>query len=388
MTRLFKLIWNQKSSYFAIFIEQALIACVLMFCSVRSAKNMQKYAEPGILDTHNTFMLVTEYIWESGEQSANIRKNTRIIAENLRKSTYAEAITASFELLPYSRNHSNWIDTLLIDGKKIKTEIMGSDEYGINVFSPVVEEGEWLINKPLNDRSVPVVITRQLADNAGWVSSVGKKIQFDSYTCTVVGVIEGVKLNPLTPSVATLILPVYTIEDFGCIYVVKVKDNEKGNFANAFFKETQKIFSGFQNLNIVLMPVEELKQDRLFSALFDLVMVGIPTLFLSIFAFIGIFGLFQLHTKKHFREFALRIAIGATKKRLMALVISESLLVTGLALIPALILSFFLYDYASIADLTAILATIGVMLLFSFISAWYPAWKVSRVNPAEALQYE
>ena len=33
-------------------------------------------------------------------------------------------------------------------------------------------------------------------------------------------------------------------------------------------------------------------------------------------------------------------------------------------------------------------AIYGVMLLFSVFSAWYPAWKVSRVSPAEALHNE
>jgi ABC-type lipoprotein release transport system permease subunit len=72
----------------------------------------------------------------------------------------------------------------------------------------------------------------------------------------------------------------------------------------------------------------------------------------------------------------------------MLLIISESLLITSFAMFPSLLLSFLIYDYASIADATAIFTTVCIMLLFSVISAWYPAWKVSKVNPAEALQYE
>jgi ABC-type antimicrobial peptide transport system permease subunit len=71
----------------------------------------------------------------------------------------------------------------------------------------------------------------------------------------------------------------------------------------------------------------------------------------------------------------------------MNIVIGESLLITCVAILPALLLSFFIYDYTAV-HVVAVGSTVLVMLLFAVVSAWYPAWTVSRVNPAEALQYE
>jgi ABC-type antimicrobial peptide transport system permease subunit len=169
-------------------------------------------------------------------------------------------------------------------------------------------------------------------------------------------------------------------------YVVRVKDKEGGYFAGAFFKE----FNRFLTPDVAsprFVTLDNMKEISTFGNKLTLVLFIIATLFLTIFAFIGIFGVFWLHSKKAFREYALRIALGATKKRLMLLVISESLFVTGFAMLPGLLLSLLIYDYASEQGI-AVGVTVFTMLLFSVISAWYPAWKVSKVNPAEALQYE
>jgi ABC-type antimicrobial peptide transport system permease subunit len=385
IAHIIKLVWNQKKSYSGIFIEQALIACILMFCIVQFSKTVQKYTDPGVLDTYNTLIFdigIPQTV--EADIRENIKQNTKTIIENMKKLPYVEAITRSCRMAPYMYN-PRLQDTVFIDGKKIQTELKGSDEYGMAVFRPVIKEGVWLQSKPLSDGTSPVVITQQFADKAGWNNSLGKKIQFNSRTYTVVGVIEGLKKNLFQPSSAILIIPTENLQENGIEYVARVKDKEL--FANAFYKECKRLVTEYK-VDVSVTSVDMMKQAQVINNLIGLILMSVPTLFLSIFAFIGTFGLFWLHSKKHFREFALRIAIGATKKQLIWLVISESLIVTGFAIIPSLIISFFIYDYASIADLSGILLTLTIMLLFSIISAWYPAWKVSKVNPSEALQYE
>jgi ABC-type antimicrobial peptide transport system permease subunit len=71
----------------------------------------------------------------------------------------------------------------------------------------------------------------------------------------------------------------------------------------------------------------------------------------------------------------------------MLSVIGESVLITGIAFIPALALSLFIYEY-TIIHVIAVGITVLTLLLFSVISAWYPARIASKVNPSEALQYE
>ena len=81
------------------------------------------------------------------------------------------------------------------------------------------------------------------------------------------------------------------------------------------------------------------------------------------------------------------MALGATRKQLLGMVIGESLAVSALASLPAVLLSFFIFDLTWV-NVCAVVATVVLMALFSVFSACYPAYKVSKVNPAEALHYE
>jgi ABC-type antimicrobial peptide transport system permease subunit len=383
---IFKLIWIEKKSFCGIFIEQAMVVCILMFCMIRLAVTVQKYTDPGLLDTHSTFAFNVAVAQNLPQEiQSDIYQNMAAIVGNLRKQSFVEAITASYKMTPYLGS-GDWSDSLFIDNKKIKVNIMGSDEYGIAVFHPVLKEGVWITDKLREDGTFPIVITKQFAEKAEWNHPLGKKIQFNTYTYTVVGMVEGLKHNLFEPSTAAMIVPLNTIENTG-EFVARVKKKEEGTFTNVFYREINRLMADHKD-NVVLIPMDMVKQTRMFSTLMGLILVCIPAFFLSIFAFMGIFGLFNLHIKKNFREFALRIALGSTKKKLMLLVIFKSLSVTCLAMLPMLLISFFLYDYASIIQLTAILVTICIMLIFSFISAWYPAWKISQVSPAKALKYE
>jgi ABC-type antimicrobial peptide transport system permease subunit len=381
---IFKLLWNRRKSYLGIFFEQAIIVFVLMFCLVQLVQTIRKYTDPGLLDTRNTVAFGIDFRKTTVPDESFRKETNRAIINNMRNLPFVEAITNSYGLMPYMDQGNNRTDSVWMDGRKIRTEIKGADEYSRTVFRPALEEGVWLENKTFEDGSFPAVITRQLADKAGWTASLGKKIQYNGRVYTVTGVMEGLKRALFEPSVTAIVLPVSHFKSVHDLTVARIKNNEKDHFINALNKECKRLYPD-HHATLLIVSGDMMKQAQVFSHAMGLILMSIPALFLTIFAFIGTFGVFYLHAKRHLKEYALRIALGSDTKRLFYLVISESLLVTCLAMLPALLLSVFLYDYA---DLTAILVTVGVMLLFSAVSAWYPAWRVSRVNPAEALQYE
>jgi ABC-type antimicrobial peptide transport system permease subunit len=392
-----KVVWNQRRKYGGIFVEQIAISIILMLSIVSVVDATKRYMSPGLPDVDNT--CVIGYLDRSGqkEQNAetqeNARKSMYTVIENLRKLPFVEAITICKNLIPYMRPDWNYYmssDSITVDEQKIKTVIKISDEFGAAVLKPEIEEGTWFENRVLPDGSAPVVITRQLADKAGWTTAAGKKFTCNSQPVTVVGVVAGLKQQAFDPSPAVIVFPEYASrEGIGEKYFesgARIKAGSQKDFYESFSREFKRLMSD-KNVEPIAFKMEILKRTFMQKVTLQIVLQAVPTLFLFIFAFIGTFGLSWMISSKRLKEFALRIALGSTKKQLMTIVIGENLLVTVIAVIPALTLSVFIYEYTAV-HAVGVGATILVMLLFSFVSAWYPAWTVSKVNPAEAIKYE
>ncbi|MDR1898238.1 MAG: ABC transporter permease [Prevotellaceae bacterium] len=387
MRHILKLLWNRKKNYRGIFVEQALIMLVLMVCLVGIFDMVKKYKTPGLLDVDNTILCGWNTIKGdlTPEEMADIYRNYESIAGNLKQLPHVLSLTKSHYLAPYFGTDMHMpVDSVVIENRRIDVFVKGSDEYGLSVFRPVLEEGEWLTNKKRDDGTDPVVITRQLAEKAGWSSAVGKKLILGSQTFTVVGVVAGLKQQPFDPSPPAVVIPVYLSHPSKIQYVVRLKGNEKDAFFLSFYNETKRQLS-LDRVEPVIIDMETLRTAPVFTKTIWWVLLGVSIAFFTFFAFIGTFGLFWLYAQKHFAEYALRMALGSTRKQLIYTVIAESLLLTCLAVLPSLILFFLVYTSG---QLVGFAVAAGIMVLFSVVSAWFPAWSVSRVKPAEALQYE
>ena len=389
--QILRILWKQRYSYGGIFVEQLLVAVVLMLATVSVAEMVKKHKTPGDMNIDNTiyigYMTTLDF---PREEMAQVKQQMNAVLEQLRQLPFVEAISTSDNLIPYMRNdifYQRQSDSVYVDDRQFWAVMKYSDEFGAVALKPEMEEGAWLENRALPDGSVPVVITRQLADRVGWTSGVGKKITLKGNVCTVVGVAAGLRQEPFVPSPAAVVMPQYLMRA-NMMYegMARIKADREQEFIDAFNREFKRLVSD-ERVEPSLSSIQTIKGAYVTFSIFGIAFQAIPTAFLFFFAFIGTFGLSWMVSQKRLKEFALRIALGSTKKKLIAIVIGESLLITAIALIPALLLSFFIYEYTAV-HAVGVGVTILTMLLFSAISAWYPAWKVSRVNPAEALQYE
>jgi hypothetical protein len=394
MKHILKILWNQKRNYSWIFIEQVLVTVILMLSAVSVLETYKKYKTPGMLDVEDTFIVAcTPGRDTDPKEWSNALKSMNTVLENLKRLPYVKAITVGFNLAPYQRDDESYVyqtgimDSIRIDDKRFLAIYKFSDEFGASVLNVKMEEGAWYDeNRALPDGSLPCVITRQFADKAGWTTAVGKKIPFGPNFFTVTGVATGLKQEPFKPSPVAIVLPSFVRKGATFENIVKIRSGMESEFTDAFFKEFRRLISA-ENIESYLSYMPSLKRMWVSQSILPVVLQGIPTLFLFFFAFIGTFGLYWMISQKRMKEFALRIALGSTKQRLMNIVIGESLLITGVAVLPALTLSFFIYEYTAV-HAVAVGTTVLIMLLFAIVSACYPAWTVSRVNPAEALQYE
>lgn len=389
--QILKMLFNQRQRYMGIFIEQVMIFIVLMLCFVSVGEAWKQYRQPGMLDTDNTVVLG---FMNNGGGGENMPENMRVICENLRKLPYVEAVCQSYNLTPYLRNAESYLSDSIAtgDGVKIRSNLIGTDSYAYKTLRPVLTEGRWLTDDRLGDGSESAVVSEQFCEKAGWNEAIGKKIEHGGRRYTIVGVIEGIRHDLFAESPPALIVPVsYFANDplnrQFMEFCARIRTSGAiDEFGGTYYDEFNRIVSD-REIEPLLLDMDGIKKSLMFGVVSKLFLQSVPTAFLFVFAFIGTFGLFWLHSRQRMKEFALRMAVGSTRKKLTGIVVVESLIVTVAAAIPGLVLALFIYDFSSV-QLTAIGLAFGVMLLFSAFSSWFPAYRVSRINPAEALHYE
>jgi putative ABC transport system permease protein len=110
---------------------------------------------------------------------------------------------------------------------------------------------------------------------------------------------------------------------------------------------------------------------------------------------VGLFGFVAMTTARRTREVGIRMALGATRDRLVRGLVREQLtpVVLGLALggvLAAWLVRFleaYLYELSAY-DLRIWSVALTVVLVTALAGALIPAWRASRVDPVRALRVE
>jgi putative ABC transport system permease protein len=144
-----------------------------------------------------------------------------------------------------------------------------------------------------------------------------------------------------------------------------------------------------------LKTLEEIRGDSQASRSFAMRLLVGFSFVASALTLVGIYGVLSLSVAARRRELAIRTAMGAGRRDILALVFGEGFrliaggVVAGLAaaIVLSRVLSAFLFRVAPTDPVTLI----GVSLLFvgvALLACWAPARRASRVDPLEALRYE
>jgi predicted permease len=143
--------------------------------------------------------------------------------------------------------------------------------------------------------------------------------------------------------------------------------------------------------------MEELYRMRaisIFNVLITIVAaMGIMGLGLSI---VGLYGLVAYSATRRTREIGIRMAIGATRKTVLGMVLRQGLLLALVGLGVGLAGSIGAGQLLNAAfpggdnrqDIMALVLVAPIVLVVTILAAYIPARRASRINPTEALRYE
>jgi putative ABC transport system permease protein len=124
-------------------------------------------------------------------------------------------------------------------------------------------------------------------------------------------------------------------------------------------------------------------------------MVGTFAALALVLAMVGVFGVLAYTVQQRQREIGVRIALGATSLRVTWLVFRDAgwMIATGavvgmvVAALSGRVVATFLFGVDPLDPLTFVTVPV-VILLTAIIAAAAPAWRASRINPAEAFRYD
>ena len=405
-----KTLWAQRKKYYSILMEQTLITIALMIAGVSMAISLEKYLRPGLLDVSNTYALSVFYKPKEGsavidEMFKKGYEALEKVLEIMQEKPYVVNTNHSLGLLPYGTEEGGSPkDSLILNDKKYYVNTKYVDNGALQTFDIDLTAGKWFENEEkLPNGSWPILVSEQVvnainkdAQKSSKEELLGKRcilqdpsngFMHPNIDCTIIGVVSGVKESTFETSPAVVLVPLkfWLSVQRAKNLSIKIKKGYEQEFYNECAKNL-KLLAGI-DYQLRFRNIGRLEKLDRFDEMLSLTVQIIPTLFFIIFAFLGTFGLFWMQSKKRAKEYALQIAIGLAPQQLVSNIVWESVLLSLFASIPALIVAFFIYEWTWLHVL-AIGCTILIMILFAVFSAWYPAYKVSRINPAEVLHYE
>lgn len=144
-----------------------------------------------------------------------------------------------------------------------------------------------------------------------------------------------------------------------------------------------------------MRTMEDVLSLTLSSRKLSLILVGAFASLALLLCAIGIYGTIAYSVSQRTRELGLRLALGATRGKLLELIMKEGMLLVAIGIAIGLALSFMvsrmisgmLFGITALDPVTFILAS-TILFIIAAAACFFPALRSSRMDPLEALRVE
>ncbi|MDX9854528.1 MAG: ABC transporter permease [Tenuifilaceae bacterium] len=409
----FKLFWNQKRKFTYILIEVFALYVMLVLCFAYIGQMFYRYSQKAGYDWHNVVSLGFEKI-ETGadtldfnqeysiEANVGVAQNQQetdvpsLIEQQLMAIKGVQGVTRVIEATPYFL--SMWSLTLKYNDIHSTAVIHIADANYQSVMNYQMLAGQWYTASMEKEVMPPMVIDRLLAEKFFGSPEValGKEIVFEERNFKICGVYADYKRMENEDVWPSFFIPIsaYTrAENHMLSYLIRFQNNE-----NYPFKEIERAVNSVidpQRWEIAsLNSLEAMRQELINKQRVELITVVFVGAVLLITALLGIIGIFSYTINRRKAEIGLRRATGATLSSIWKQLLTEMLVISVIAIIPAMLILIqipIFGEFNESASITFIFSifTVAIVLIVMILAAvFYPAYKASRVEPALALKDE
>lgn len=416
-----KIIWNERKANGLIVLEYIVVFCILWFCVDYLYYVGRCISEPLGYNIENIYIIQmgqrdsqSETTGEPELTEDDLYNYAVTLLDRLKQYPDIENASLSHAGIPYG--FSQAANNYFIDSDSITETLfvkwVTSDFF--DVFRMKVEGNTFNWEDKSSEKLVLISPDRtgsfgEYPDATHTVQNV-KTLRFnhkDEAPFRAIGTVNKVKDSFLEPYRSTIFQPINRDQlNLTEIQIaVRVKPGTSKNFEKRFSEEMRSqlnigpfFLASVNSLNRIKENALELMQINN-----ELNSVYAITSFLIINIFLGLIGTFWYRTQSRRSEIGLRIALGATKRKIKGLMYTETLL---LLFVSSLVAANICVNVGQ----TELLKTIGVpladsvrigggieqgfinylltfffMAIVSLIAVWYPAKQSSDMHPAEAL---
>ncbi|MDD3038576.1 ABC transporter permease [Bacteroides sp.] len=259
----------------------------------------------------------------------------------------------------------------------------------VDFFEVELLKGNWVDEK---DGEGNIIINEAAVKALGWNQPIGKKIDINSRTLTVKGVIKDIYYNaPIYPVVPTMYSYHKESENEGHI-IFKVKENTWDIVCQKLIDEARK---AHPDAKLFLTKMEDVYDDYMKSEQNLNKLLSVVSFICILIAVFGIFSLVTLSCQQRQKEIAIRKVNGASMRVILNQFFKEYLLLLLAASCIAFPLGFIFMKHwlGGYMKQTSIEWWLygGIfmgMALIIFLCIIGRIWRTARQNPAEVIKNE
>jgi predicted permease len=225
------------------------------------------------------------------------------------------------------------------------------------------------------------------------VNPIGQELRFgppENSSAVIVGVAANTLLHTLKKDPEPIVFGAYAQH---LQRITRMTFFVRGGAAPEARRAVESIDSRIPVINLRTLDGQiesTIGQERLFASLCS-VFAGLALVIASV----GLYGTLAYGVSRRTSEIGVRIALGASRGRVIAMVAGESLvmIVAGVAIgLPFVwssgkVIGTFLFRAAP-DDPSALAVPVAVLLASALIAAGFPAWRAARIDPMTALRHE
>jgi predicted permease len=276
------------------------------------------------------------------------------------------------------------------------------DDYFHTLGIPLLRGREFEPRDSASDAPALVVISEKLAKQVfPGEDPIGKRIrpdiasgdQKEAAMRTVVGVVGDVRAEGLgAAAIAESYVP-YAQLPFAPMSVMVRTQGDPQDLVLPLTKAVQSIDKDLPLLHV--KTLDQYVSESIADTRFESVLLGLFGALAFTLTAIGVYGVISYTVVQRTREMGIRLALGAERGTIVAMILRSGLLLVTMGVVPGLVAAFLLTRLiagllygVSPSDPSTFLSVSVVLVAMAALASYIPARRAAKVDPMVALRYE